>query len=180
MVEGASVKLRMGSCEGEVVSTLNHDGTFEGGESYDENIEIQYYVELTHQGKIECQALEKSWVHLATPTLSLDEEQTALDKASPKFNVTNLFPGKEVTVTLHTSSDCSDESVSSSVVSSTGSVNVSLSSPLSKVGTYSYYVKQSYQEQSTCSQVLKYIGVKRLETVMLLVQLGSYKPYHFR
>ena len=44
IVEGVSVKLREEGCEGEVVSTLDHSGTFEGLESYDEYKEIQYYI----------------------------------------------------------------------------------------------------------------------------------------
>ena len=57
LVDEASLKLREGSCEGEVVSTLNQDGTFEELHSYDDYTEIQYYIELNYKEKTECKAL---------------------------------------------------------------------------------------------------------------------------
>ena len=48
LVSGASVKLREGSCGGEVVSSLDHDGNFSDLPSYEDYIEIQYYIELNY------------------------------------------------------------------------------------------------------------------------------------
>ncbi len=168
LVNGASVKLMEGSCQGEVVSSLDQNGVFEGLGTFEDYTEIQYYVELSYQGKKECKALEKSWVHLLSPTLSLNEEQTALDKRKPQFNAANLFSGKEVELGLYETPDCSGESLSSLVNSSSGDGLIGVKNPIGDLNNHTYYVKQSYKDVSTCSLVgVDYAYSLELENISL-------------
>ncbi len=149
---GVSLKLRDGSCQGEILSTLDQDGTFGDLPSYEDYTEVQYYIEATYKGKIECQALERSYIHLLSPSISFNEEQTNLDKRKPQFNISDLFPGKQVKLSLYENDTCSGEAVSTLVNSSNNETTVvGVTNPLDDLDTHTYYVKQSYKDVSTCS-----------------------------
>ena len=155
MVEGSSVSLHKGDCNQHEDDRIYSDGTLIPKEA-NQNIEQKLYVRYEIGQKYNCKELTGSYVFLIPPTISLNEEQTDLDRRIPHFNVGDLFQGKEVTVSLHSDSDCSSNSLSDLVQTSNGSTVVSLKTPLRDPKFKDYYAKQSYKGVSNCSQVLEY------------------------
>ena len=147
--------LHKGSCGAVADASRSSDGalTPTSTGSYTEQT---LYLKYSHSGSNNCKAISSTYLYLEDPVIALDDVETSEHKDTPTFNITNLFSGKSVTVTLHEASDCSDSAVSSSVVSSTGSASVTLSAALESSGTYEYYVNQSYSGYSTCSSVVDY------------------------
>ena len=156
LVEGDTLELKEGSCSGQVLSSLNQDGTFTGMDPKTQYSDTELFVSLSRQGNSECTSLNKRWIHLENPTISLNATQTNTDKRYPKFDITNLFVGKQVQVTLYDNDSCSGESLTEPVSTDTGSVTIGLSQVLTDIDTHSYYAKQSYLGLSSCSGGIEY------------------------
>ena len=151
---GSVVSLHKGSCDSSADSLLTENGTLTVKEETTYT-EVDLYIKYTMGNKTECRKLDNKYIYLEKPVLSLDQDKTRDQPASPIFKVSNLFIGKKVKVEIFKSPDCSGEPFSRSHQTNTGAFEIKDSYTLIH-GSYKYSVKQSYKDVSSCSNVLNY------------------------
>ena len=103
-----------------------------------------------------CKKLDSIYLNLKKPILALDEGETALDRRSPVFSVTDLYPDKQVEISLFNQAECQGEPVSDAVNVSTGSYSLGPSSMLTGTQVFNWSLRQTYMGVSTCSEAVTY------------------------